>query len=514
MNEASAETRAATPPSLQEESRKGQRAAQQGCGVEGAQSPPGSPLPREEQQKRREALELDREGGVWTQSPPASPLPPGERQKRRKVSELSHEREAGNVNGSGHEEEAGNIHGSEVGGFEFRPIEVHETDWEAASVRVTLNVRMDARFVPCRHASREGAGNAALRVDYGHVVVLDDFFGEEERSEILAELTAPAWDHSQGPPPDKWERETADTAGADKTWGLRNEVLRRLLANPTRAMKEIQSRLALLYPDYDIMYLPSDTIQGPGAGAEFSEVSSGRSSPMRNPNLVDSEGSRSVSTRLKGSGLPGIAGLEGKGISNLYLGGDGAAQQQGDESLARGEHALQDSQAPIFDCSPLLANAPVAGDTYSWHVDADPSSFPAGAYVAKYGDYVNGEPGCPLLVSLLLYLVSDWDRSWDAETLFLDESTDTGVFVRPKRYRAVLMDQDVFHRLSAPSTHAGLQPRYSFVWKLAFLSRVPGTACSIAKPQWGPPTSIGSATRMDGVMRAMKKKRSIDELQV
>ncbi len=67
------------------------------------------------------------------------------------------------------------------------------------------------------------------------------------------------------------------------------------------------------------------------------------------------------------------------------------------------------------------------------HVDADPSSFPAGPYVAKYGDYINGEPGCPLLVSLLLYLISDWDRSWDADTLFLDESTDTGVFVRPKR---------------------------------------------------------------------------------
>lgn len=67
-------------------------------------------------------------------------------------------------------------------------------------------------------------------------------------------------------------------------------------------------------------------------------------------------------------------------------------------------------------------------------MDADPSSFPAGPYVAEYGDYVNGEPGCPLLVSLLLYLDLDWDRSWDAETLFLDEPTDTGVFVRPKRW--------------------------------------------------------------------------------
>lgn len=67
-------------------------------------------------------------------------------------------------------------------------------------------------------------------------------------------------------------------------------------------------------------------------------------------------------------------------------------------------------------------------------MDADPSSFPAGPYVAEFGDYVNGEPGRPLLVSLLLYLVLDWERSWDAETLFLDEPSDTGVFVRPKRW--------------------------------------------------------------------------------
>ena len=47
----------------------------------------------------------------------------------------------------------------------------------------------------------------------------------------------------------------------------------------------------------------------------------------------------------------------------------------------------------------------------------------------------------PLLVSLLLYLDADWPRQWDAETLFLDDDTDIGIVVRPKRFRAVLMDQ-------------------------------------------------------------------------
>lgn len=44
-------------------------------------------------------------------------------------------------------------------------------------------------------------------------------------------------------------------------------------------------------------------------------------------------------------------------------------------------------------------------------------------------------------MSLLLYLDDHWPREWDAETLFLDDDTDIGIVVRPKRFRAVLMDQ-------------------------------------------------------------------------
>ncbi len=34
---------------------------------------------------------------------------------------------------------------------------------------------------------------------------------------------------------------------------------------------------------------------------------------------------------------------------------------------------------------------------------------------------MNGEPGQPLLVSMLLYLDDQWPRDWGAETLFLDD---------------------------------------------------------------------------------------------
>ena len=44
----------------------------------------------------------------------------------------------------------------------------------------------------------------------------------------------------------------------------------------------------------------------------------------------------------------------------------------------------------------------------------------------------------------------------------------------PCRLRAVLADQDVLHRIVAPSRLAGSRPRYSLVWKLAFLPKRSG----------------------------------------
>lgn len=61
------------------------------------------------------------------------------------------------------------------------------------------------------------------------------------------------------------------------------------------------------------------------------------------------------------------------------------------------------------------------------------------------------EPGMPLFVTLLIYLDADWRRDWDAETLFLDPPTGTGVFVRPRGGRVIVMDQDITHRISTPS---------------------------------------------------------------
>ncbi|CAM9801297.1 unnamed protein product, partial [Chrysoparadoxa australica] len=89
----------------------------------------------------------------------------------------------------------------------------------------------------------------------------------------------------------------------------------------------------------------------------------------------------------------------------------------------------------------LVANAPVHGDSFSWHIDADPMLTPFGPWHDCYGHYSNREPGKPLFVTLLLYLNEAWPDNWEAETQFLDTPTGTGFFVKPRPGRAVLMDQ-------------------------------------------------------------------------
>ncbi len=86
-------------------------------------------------------------------------------------------------------------------------------------------------------------------------------------------------------------------------------------------------------------------------------------------------------------------------------------------------------------CSATPVTAPLNGSVL-WAGFPTPS-----LWTNEFGVYCNGEAGRPLLVSLLLYLDRAWPREWDAETLFLDSDTDTGILVRPKCGRAVLMDQ-------------------------------------------------------------------------
>lgn len=96
---------------------------------------------------------------------------------------------------------------------------------------------------------------------------------------------------------------------------------------------------------------------------------------------------------------------------------------------------------------------------------------------------------------MLVYLNSSWPLECGAETLFLDTASDTGVAVRPRPGRVVLMDQDVMHRVNAASPTAP-RPRYSLVWKLALTSRVEGQTPSILMNEHRRTVPFGSAMSM------------------
>jgi hypothetical protein len=80
----------------------------------------------------------------------------------------------------------------------------------------------------------------------------------------------------------------------------------------------------------------------------------------------------------------------------------------GDGGDGGGGGGSRNEPGPSHACTDFVANAPVYGDCFQWHVDADPASFPPGPWRDVHGDYDNGAAGRPLFVSLLLYLDETW----------------------------------------------------------------------------------------------------------
>ncbi|KAL4444049.1 hypothetical protein ABPG75_011786 [Micractinium tetrahymenae] len=427
------------------------------------------------------------------------------------------------------------------------------TSWDPASANVTLNVRLDGCICPSE-ASPEGA-----RISYSHAVVLDEFIPDSVRHQLLQFLlhgddstgsqangavgSAPTEHHHQQQQPDqqqhqeqqqtgqqggpegprqqplpaaRWERRTTDMAGAAPTWGVRQHVLRELASGRLPVMQEVHARLARLYPECDIAHLPSEAIQlAPG------EAQAAAAQPHQQQQQQQQPDEQRQQQPGQGPGQEQQQQQRGQGP------GPEQQQQQDDPAVDAARPSKRSRTADgggtssgaggassSVDCACFVANAAVAGDTFRYHVDADPTSFPDGSpWHAAYGDYFNGEPGRPLLASLLLYLNEEWRREWGADTLFLDGQTDTGIFVAPRPCRAVLFDQDIMHRVSAPSPAAGSQPRFSLVWKLALLPRLPGQALCLARPEWGPPVSFGSAARVDAVKRQLAAEQRQQQQQ-
>ena len=249
------------------------------------------------------------------------------------------------------------------------------------TAQVTLNARLDARLVP--------HGNG-MRLDYGHLVVLDNFIDEQPRKALLDLLTMPEWDHSGGPPTDKWERETADGAGLPKTWGLKDSVLQQLAMGDSPAMQEVHTRLAKLYPDFTIAHMPSNMIQRGSTEAASDGDDEGKDAPG-SPAHLAADSPLANTLGHDDMTYPQTDNMQQSSQHQLQTGKD---QNQ---PLLRSSSASVPDQAEhqkaSVDCNQFVGNAAVYGDCYTWHVDADPSAFPASPWVDTFGYYCNGDPG-------------------------------------------------------------------------------------------------------------------------
>ena len=122
--------------------------------------------------------------------------------------------------------------------------------------------------------------------------------------------------------------------------------------------------------------------------------------------------------------------------------------------------------------SPLTANAPIYGNMFEPHIDADPVLLPSSPYTDIYGKYPNRSFSKPRFVTCLLYLLNNSkDRtSSSAPTKFISNKGHE-FFVMPRPGRIVLMDQDITHSVCPPTSSS--KPRYSLVWKLLLYPKGP-----------------------------------------
>jgi len=149
--------------------------------------------------------------------------------------------------------------------------------------------------------------------------------------------------------------------------------------------------------------------------------------------------------------------------------------------------------------SPLTANAPVAGDTFNWHVDGDPMLAPPSPWTDVYGRYPNRSRGRPRFVSLLVYLNNEWHSEWGATTDCLDVASGTVYSVAPQPGRCLVLDQDVTHTVTAPANAAAGRPRYSLVWKLILHPKHPQQDMRdlTCRRAWPEAVLLGSAAAAD-----------------
>ena len=212
----------------------------------------------------------------------------------------------------------------------------------------------------------------------------------------------------QGPPAAKWERETADTHLASRTWGLQDHMLRQLAEEPSHAMLEVNTRLTRLYPEYDIALMPAEHMQSssldpqPSSKAPTQAVKKAKCAEHLQSTCLDRQpSSKPLETADQHPSAPGgdvkqmasntaaaaaawpqadsAAAEAGGGVHIRQAGRVQKAQQaqqagSGSRSAASKDEPAAHGEAAY--CAALVGNAPVHGDSFCYHVDADPAGLP------------------------------------------------------------------------------------------------------------------------------------------
>jgi len=155
-------------------------------------------------------------------------------------------------------------------------------------------------------------------------------------------------------------------------------MLQQLAQEPSHAMLEINARLAQLYPDCDIALMPAEHMQS----GSLNDV--GSSKPSQQPDLADNSSADQAFDSTVGSGHWAACGTSPAASSHrehgstlqTALAASSAPAVSGQHAEEAQHDAAEAAGSQTAFCAAFVGNAPVHGDTYCYHVDADPAGLP------------------------------------------------------------------------------------------------------------------------------------------
>jgi hypothetical protein len=181
------------------------------------------------------------------------------------------------------------------------------------------------------------------------------------------------------PPRSRWERTTVDDAAAPQpSWGMRKSALNAL--SRTDAVMEVHTRLQKLYPNLRFFHMPAQHMSSPSGES----VQNSLQQEVQEMGCTSAYcSSSSVSRQATALQLSSPARQEKSG----GLAEGKAKRKRAKKGLERTRVRAESTTA---ECLQFVANAVVAGDSYQWHVDADPNDMPPDSlWVNQFGLYPN-----------------------------------------------------------------------------------------------------------------------------